>query len=312
MTMSKFTAIIPAAGRGVRLLPYTEYVPKTMLSVAGKPILGHILDQVESCGIQKVVFVVGYKQEAIVEFVRERYPHLDAAFVQQPEPKGLGHAIYLAKDEVSGPCFILLGDTIVDGDLRPLVHGGKNAVGIKPVGDPSRFGIVEIQDGKIISFEEKPERPKSDLAIIGAYSFLDSAKLFGALEEVIRSGRTVKNEIQLTDALSVLLERGEEIVPVYMNDWFDCGTVEVMLQTNRLLLTRHQHIPQELEQNNTIIPPCWIEDGVKAENCVLGPYVSVAYGADLRDCKLEDCIVCPHTAVEQKTACHTVLDKYSH
>lgn len=310
--MSEFTAIIPAAGRGVRLLPYTEYVPKTMLSVAGKPILGHILDQVESCGIKKAVFIVGYRQEAIVEFVRERYPHLDVTFVRQPEPKGLGHAVYLAKEAVSGPCFILLGDTIVDGDLRPLVHGGKNAVGIKPVRDPSRFGIVEIADGKIVSFEEKPEQPKSDLAIIGAYSFVDSAKLFGALEEVIRSGKTVKNEIQLTDALSVLLAQGEELVPVYMNDWFDCGTVEVMLQTNRLLLKRHQHIPPELEQHNKIIPPCWIEDGVKAENCVLGPYVSVAYGADLKACKLEDCIVCPRTVLHQKNARHTVLDKYNH
>lgn len=310
--MSNFTAIIPAAGKGVRLLPYTEHMPKTMLSVAGKPILGHILDQVESCGIKKVVFIVGYKQEAIVEFVRERYAHLSVTFVQQPEPKGLGHAIYLAKDAVSGPCFILLGDTIVDGDLRPLVHGGRNAVGIKPVDDPSRFGIVEMKDGKIVSFEEKPANPKSNLAIIGAYSFLDSSKLFSALEEVIRSGKTVKNEIQLTDALSVLLARGEEIVPVCMNDWFDCGTVEVMLQTNRLLLARHHHVPAELEKKNKIVPPCWIEEGVKAENCVLGPYVSVAYGAELADCTLEDVIVGPHTKLQQKTAVHAVLDKYNH
>lgn len=309
--MSNFTAIIPAAGKGVRLLPYTEHMPKTMLSVAGKPILGHILDQVEHCGINKVVFVVGYKKEAIVEFVRERYSHLTVTFVEQPEPKGLGHAVYLTKNVVSGSCFILLGDTIIDGDLRPLVHGGKNAVGVKTVPDPERFGVVELKDGKIVSFEEKPARPKSNLAIIGAYSFLDSAGLFSALEEVIRSGKTVKNEIQLTDALSVLLARGAEIAPVFMNDWFDCGTVEVMLQTNRLLLSRHHRVPAEVEKRNKIIPPCWIEDGVKAENCVLGPYASVAYGADLKNCVLEDCIVGPHTALNKKTAVHAVLDKYN-
>lgn len=293
-------------------MPYTEHMPKTMLSVAGKPILGHILDQVESCGIKKVVFIVGYKKEAIISFVRERYPHLQVSFVEQPEPKGLGHAIYLAKDAVSGPCFILLGDTIIDGDLRPLVHGGKNAVGIKPVEDPFRFGIVELKDGKIVSFEEKPKNPKSNLAIIGAYSFLDSARLFSALQEVIHSGKTVKNEIQLTDALSVLLQQGEEIVPVYMNDWFDCGTVEVMLQTNRLLLSRHHHVPAELEKNNKIIPPCWIEDGVKADGCVLGPYASVSYGAELTACSLQDCIVGPHTKLDKKTAVHAVLDRYNH
>ncbi|MBR2392811.1 MAG: nucleotidyltransferase family protein, partial [Elusimicrobiaceae bacterium] len=257
--MKEFTAIIPAAGKGVRLLPYTENMPKTMISVAGKPILGHILDQVENCGIKKVAFIVGYKKEAIIEFVRKRYAHLEVTFIEQPEPKGLGHAIYLAKDYVTGPCFILLGDTIVDGDLRPLVFGGQNAVGIKEVQDPSRFGIVELKEGNIISFEEKPACPKSNLAIIGAYSFLDASQLFDALEEVIRSGKTVKNEIQLTDALSVLLSRGEKIVPVMMKDWFDCGTVEVLLQTNRLLLARHHHVPAELEKNNTIIPPCQIE-----------------------------------------------------
>lgn len=309
--MEPFTAIIPAAGKGVRLLPYTANMPKTMISVAGKPILGHILDQVESVGIKKVVFIVGYKKEAILEFVQSQYPHLDVTFVQQPEPKGLGHAIYLAKPYVSGPCFILLGDTIVDGNLKPLVDGGKNAIGIRAVQDPSRFGIVEMKGGKIVSFEEKPEKPKSNLAIIGAYAFLESAQLFDALEEVIRSGKTVKNEIQLTDALSVLLARGTEIAPVEMDDWFDCGTVEVLLQTNRLLLDRHHQVPVGLEKENKIIPPCWIADGVKAKNCVLGPYASVAYEAELTDCALQDCIVGPQTKLTKKTASHAVFDKHN-
>lgn len=309
--MPAFTAIIPAAGKGVRLMPYTAHMPKTMISVAGKPILGHILDQVESLGIKKAVFIVGYKKEAIIEFVRARYPHLETVFVEQPEPRGLGHAVYLAKEAVSGPCFILLGDTIVDGDLKPLVFGGQNAVGIKAVADPSRFGIVDLKDGNIVSFEEKPEHPKSNLAIIGAYSFWDSAQLFNALEEVIRSGKTVKNEIQLTDALSVLLSRGVKIAPVMMNDWFDCGTVEVLLQTNRLLLDRHHRVSPELEKNNKIVPPCWIADGVKAENCVLGPYVSVAYEAELKDSSLEDVIVGPQTKLDKKTAFHAVFDKYN-
>ena len=310
--MQPFTAIIPAAGKGVRLLPYTANMPKTMISVAGKPILGHILDQVESLGIQKVVFIVGYKKEAIIDFVQSQYPRLDVMFVEQPEPKGLGHAIYLAKPYVSGPCFVLLGDTIVDGDLKPLVFGGKNAVGIRAVQDPSRFGIVEMTDGKIVSFEEKPAKPKSNLAIIGAYAFLDSAQLFNALEEVIRSGKTVKNEIQLTDALSVLLAHGTEIVPVEMNDWFDCGTVEVLLQTNRLLLDRHHRVPAGLEKDNKIVPPCWIADGVKAKNCVLGPDVSGAYEADLENCTVQDAIVGPQTVLKNNTASHAVLDNYNH
>ena len=309
--MSAYTAIIPAAGKGTRLLPFTQHCPKTMLCVAGKPIIAHILQQIEACGIRRVVFVVGYKKEALIEYVRRRYAHLETVFVEQPQAKGLGHAIYLTKEAVQGPCLIVLGDTIIDGDLRPLVHGGQNAVGVKTVADPRRFGVVEMKDGRICGFEEKPEHPKSNLALIGAYSFLESAQLFDALQEVISSGKTVKNEIQLTDALSVLLQRGINIVPVQMNDWFDCGTVEIMLQTNRLLLQRAKQENPTLLQNNKIISPCWIDESAVLEGCQLGPYVSVAHGAVLKNCVLKDAIVSPHTQLCGRTAEHIILDKYS-
>ena len=309
--MSNYTAIIPAAGKGVRLLPFTAHCPKTMLSVAGKPIIAHILRQLEDCGIRKVVFVVGYQKEALIEYVRSHYPHLETVFVQQQEPKGLGHAVYMAKNAVSGPCFIVLGDTIIDGDLRPLVQCGHNAVGVKTVEDPRRFGVVEMQDGKVTGFEEKPEHPKSNLALIGAYSFLEAGQLFSCLEEVIASGKTVKNEIQLTDALSCLLKRGAEIVPVKMNDWFDCGTVEIMLQTNRILLDRYAQMPEKFLQNNKILPPCWIDETAVLENCTLGPYVSVAEGARLVNCRLEDAIVSPQTSLNGREEKHIILDKYS-
>lgn len=308
--MKQFTAIIPAAGKGVRLMPFTKNVPKTMLSVAGKPILGHILDQIVHLGINRVVLIVGHCKEAIVEYMAHCYPHLDVQFVEQETPRGLGHAIYLAKEVVSGPCFILLGDTIVDGDLRPLVYGGQNAVGLKQVDDPRRFGVANIQNGKIVSFEEKPENPTSHWAIIGAYAFLDSKQLFDALAKVIASGKTVKNEVQLTDALSVLLQEGMEIAPIQMKDWFDCGTVEVLLQTNRLLLERHTFVSPETELKNRIIPPCWIDPSAQVENCTLGPYVSVAYGAKLTGCRLEDAVVGPKTQLDNKTAIHVMLDQF--
>lgn len=309
--MSNYTAIIPAAGKGVRLLPFTAHCPKTMLSVAGKPIIAHILRQIEECGIRRVVFVVGYQKEALIDFVRQNYPHLDTVFVEQDEPKGLGHAIYLTKKAVQGPCFIVLGDTIIDGDLRPLVQCGQNAVGVKMVEDPRRFGVVEMKDGLICGFEEKPEHPKSNLALIGAYSFLDSAQLFASLEDLIASGKTVKNEIQLTDALSCMLKRGEKIIPVKMNDWFDCGTVDIMLQTNQILLDRYAHLPQKFLKENKIVPPCWIDDGAEVSGCELGPYVSVGQGACLKGCVLQDAIVSPDTHLTDKKGKHIILDKYS-
>ncbi len=309
--MKEYTAIIPVAGKGVRLLPYTAHCPKTMLTVAGRPILAHILQQVQACGIKKVVFIVGYQKEVLIDFVRTHYPQWDMCFVQQPEPKGLGQAVYLAKPVVQGPCLIVLGDTIIDGDLRPLVQEGGNAVGVKEVADPRRFGVVEMRGGQIVGFEEKPEHPKSHLALIGAYAFVDSAPLFSALEEVISSGKTVKNEIQLTDALSVLLRRGIKITAQKMQNWFDCGTVEILLQTNRILLQRHNFIPEKFLQDNQIIPPCWIDETARLGGCRLGPYVSVAEGAVLKNCHLQDVIVSSGTRLEGQHAQDKIFDKYN-
>ena len=138
---SSYTAIIPAAGKGVRLLPYTAHCPKTMLQVAGRPIIAHILDQLQSCAIQRAVFIVGYRKEVLIEFVRSHYPNLESIFIEQIEPKGLGHAVYMAHEVVTGPCLIVLGDTIVDGDLRPLTSGNINGVGVKTVSNPQHSGF---------------------------------------------------------------------------------------------------------------------------------------------------------------------------
>lgn len=309
--MNEYTAVIPAAGKGVRLLPYTAHCPKTMLSVAGKPIIAHILRQVEACGIKRVVFVVGYQKEALTEYVRSHYPHLAVTFVEQEEPKGLGHAVYLAKNHVAGPCLIVLGDTIIDGDLRSLVQCGRNAVGVKEVQDPRRFGVVELRGGVIVGFEEKPSRPKSRLALVGAYAFLSSAQLFGALEKVIASGKTVKNEIQLTDALAQMLTEGTPIIPVPMKDWLDCGTPEILLRTNRLLLKRQGQVPRKFLKDNRITPPCWIDETAKLRGCELGPYVSVAEGAYLENCRLQNAIISEQSRLKNKTASDVIVDKYT-
>ena len=307
--MNPYTAIIPVAGKGIRLLPYTQFCAKTMLPVAGRPVIAHILEQVEACGIKKIVFIVGYQKESFIAFIQQNYPHLQAEFLEQTQLKGLGHAVYLAKEAVKGPCLIVLGDTIIDGDLAHLLQRGKNTVGVKQVADPHRFGIVEMSEGKIVGFEEKPQNPKSDTALIGAYAFDDSALLFSALEKVIQSGKTVKNEIQLTDALSVLLEENAEILPIPMQNWFDCGTVEVMLRTNQALIEKNPQIPSKFLTENHILAPCWIDEEAQLEHCVLGPYVSVGKGAVLKECKLQDVIVFPDTKLQGQTAHHTFFMK---
>ncbi|MGD9141846.1 MAG: sugar phosphate nucleotidyltransferase, partial [bacterium] len=173
-------AVIPVAGEGTRLRPHTHTVPKPLLKVAGKAILGHILDDVVHLGISEVVLIVGYRGRHIVDYVEANYD-LKVSFVEQGERLGLGHAIYLTKDIVGAePVLVMLGDTIFKGDFARIVGAGGNYLGVKEVPDPERFGVVEVDGGSIVNLVEKPAEPRSNLAIVGIYCIQDGAKLYDA------------------------------------------------------------------------------------------------------------------------------------
>ena len=111
-------AIIPVAGIGTRLRPHTHTAPKALLHVAGKPILGHILDELIAFGIDEVVFVIGFLGDKIVDYVRKNYK-IRSCFITQKELNGLGWAIYLTREHIGAePILIILGDTIFEMDLR--------------------------------------------------------------------------------------------------------------------------------------------------------------------------------------------------
>ena len=121
-------AIIPVAGIGTRLRPHTHTIPKALVPVAGKPIVGHILEELAPLGVQEIVLITGYMGERVTEYVAEAYPHLDVCCVNQDERLGLGQAIYLAKDCVEGgPVLIVLGDTIVTADYSALASGERTS-----------------------------------------------------------------------------------------------------------------------------------------------------------------------------------------
>src|SRR5438477_109121 len=128
-------AIIPVAGVGTRLRPHTHTLPKVLLNVTGKPILGHILDKLLEEGINTATIIVGYMGEMVEEYVRSNY-NFDVEFVEQPIREGLGHSIYLAKESLGDePVLIILGDTIFDVDLRPVLSGEHSSLGVKYVDD---------------------------------------------------------------------------------------------------------------------------------------------------------------------------------
>ncbi|MEX0602720.1 MAG: nucleotidyltransferase family protein, partial [Bacteroidota bacterium] len=152
-------AIIPVAGVGSRLRPHTYTVPKVLLNVAGKPIIGHIMDKVIENGFDEATIVVGYLGEKIKEYILGHYS-IKVDFVEQEERLGLGHAIYLSRHTMSrSPVLIILGDTVFDVDLKKLMNNSHTVLGVKEVDDPRRFGVAEVSNGFITRLVEKPENP---------------------------------------------------------------------------------------------------------------------------------------------------------
>lgn len=282
-------AIIPVAGVGSRLRPHTHTAPKPLLHVAGKPILGHILDQLESVSPERVIFVVGHMGDQIIDFVKTQYD-FDAQFIEQTELVGLGYAVYLALQQTGDQdVLILLGDTIIDCDLPAMLATGDNVLGLKPVDDPSRFGIAEVEGDRIVRLVEKPDRPASDLAIVGVYYLKDAPKLREQLHYLMENKVTSRGEYQITDALQRLIEAGYKLSPFAIEGWYDCGKKESLLATNRALL---RNAPQAVSSDGAVIvPPVFVAPDATVEGAIIGPFVSIGPGAHVRNCIVRDTII---------------------
>jgi glucose-1-phosphate thymidylyltransferase len=194
--------------------------------------------------------------------------------------KGTGHAIWLARETFSDdePILIVLGDTIFEADLKSVFNAGVSSLGVKKVEDPRQFGVAELEDdGSIRRLVEKPSIPKSNLALVGLYYIRESGTLKQCLEYNIENEIRTQNEFHLTDALQCMMEKGAKITTFSVENWFDCGKKEIILQTNKNLL-RHDGISpvsEQLKQSNIIVPPVYIAPTARIENSIIGPDVSV-------------------------------------
>ncbi len=292
-------AIIPAAGIGTRLRPHTHTVPKALVQVAGKPILGHILDEVIRIGVAEVVLVTGYMGERIREYVGGAYPDLRATYVHQEERKGLGHAIYMTRECMGdGPSLIILGDTIVTADFSSLTNGEHTLIGVKEVDNPSLFGVVEVEGDLVTSLVEKPDVPRSNLAIVGLYYIANTPLLMQCLTKIVDGDLRTKGEYQLTDALKMMLERGERMGTFLVEGWYDCGRPETLLETNRFLLSRSGGNGTERE-GSILIQPVSVDESAVIEHSIIGPYVSVAAGATIKESIIRDSILNANALVEK-------------
>ena len=292
-------AVVPVAGAGTRLRPHTFSAPKPLLPVAGNAILGHLVQDLLDAGLTEAVFIIGHMGDRIRAFIEAEYvpKGLQAHFVEQAVARGLGHAIHLAAPVVGERrMLILLGDTIVRADLAGVLRRDVNAIGVKEVADPRRFGVVELDGERVRRLVEKPDVPPTNLAIVGIYYFRESAALFGALDELVQGGQQTKGEFQLTDALQRLLDRGHDLTTFPVEGWYDCGKTETLLETNRILLeqqSRTVEIPGSL-----VVPPVALGEGAVVENSIIGPHVSVGEGAVVRRTIVKDSILFDAAQVE--------------
>lgn len=283
-------AIIPAAGVGTRLRPHTYTLPKVLLNVAGKPIIGHIVESLISHGITELTVIIGYQGEKVSEYLNSNFD-IPTQYVVQENRKGLGHAIGLGLEDTDEPALIILGDTIFDVDFSEIINQEHTAIGVTEVDDPSRFGIVEMEGDTVKQLIEKPDNPTSNLAIAGLYKINSQKRLKAAIEELIEKDITTKNEYQLTDALQIMIDRGETLVISPVKRWYDCGKKETLLETNRHLLKQQgNHV--ELE-GCTIIPPVYVGKGCKISHSVIGPYTTVDDGAVIENSIVQDAIIGP-------------------
>ncbi|MGB9771003.1 MAG: sugar phosphate nucleotidyltransferase [Candidatus Kapaibacteriota bacterium] len=290
-------AIIPVAGIGSRLRPHTYFLPKVLLNVAGKPILQHILDSLIAAGVDNLVIVTGHLGDEVEKFVRANYS-VQVEFVSQAEPLGLGHAIWCSSEFFNDePLLIVLGDTIFDTDLSRIVEFDFSALGVKKVQNPERFGVVVTDaNGFITNLVEKPEKFVSDLAIVGIYYIKNSFLLRESLDELLKKQIRTKGEFQLTDALQLMISKGEKFKTFPVEGWYDCGKPETLLETNRFLLKKNSYYRNF--DGSVIIPPVYISDSAIIEHSVIGPYATVASGAIVKDSVVRDSIISDEARVE--------------
>lgn len=233
-------AIIPVAGAGTKLRPHTYTQPKALIPLAGKTILSIIVDQLKEAGISEFIFIVGYLGDKIKDYVLEKYPGLHAHFVNQSERQGIGHAILLTRDIVGDDdIFIVLGDTICEYDVADVLSRSTSALGIRRVDDPRDFGVAEIgEDGFISRVVEKPQIPKSNMALVGVYLIKESRHLFDCLDTNIRNMVKSRGQFSITDAIECMISKGAKFQSFKVQNWFDCGKKDTLLDSNSTLLKK--------------------------------------------------------------------------
>lgn len=302
--------ILPVAGKGERMRPYTNNLPKCLLPVGGKTIIDWIVDDTRPLAPTETIFITGYKAEAMDRYLADKPEWGKTRTVLQNDPQGLGQAISLALPYASDdePLLIILGDTLFDADLERLAGESENVLYTYKVQDPRRFGVaVTGENGRIKRLVEKPQEFVSDEAIVGIYYINDVKALRVALKHLMDNDIRTRGEFQLTDALQMMIEQGCKFRTSPVREWLDCGLPETLVQTNTWLLQNRVTPSASNYPNSTIIQPCYIGKNVVIEDSTIGPNVTVGDNCILKNARLENCVVWNNETIENSNLQNNII-----
>lgn len=306
-------AIILHGGYGTRLGPLTVSGPKQLLKIANKPMSQYALEDIKNAGINEIAIVLG---DVYPEKVQKYYGDgsefgVKITYVFQDKPRGISHAIGLCEEFIKNEKFVVyLGDNIMRKDLNEFVGKFSSSshdcmILLSEVDDPSRFGIAEFNNKKIVKIIEKPKSTDSNLAVIGIYFF--TTKIFEMVKKLKPSWR---GELEITDAIQLLLEEGHSIDYEKVTGWWkDTGTPEDIIHANKLILDNLDDKQITIEniqskdnvwigKNSSISKDCLIFGPIIIGNdckigpeVSLGPYTSIGNRVTLKKCKIENSII---------------------
>jgi glucose-1-phosphate thymidylyltransferase len=311
-------ALVLSGGKGTRLRPITHTSAKQLVPVANKPILFYGLEAISASGIKEVGIIVGDTKDEIKAAVKDGSKWgIKVTYIEQEAPLGLAHAVKIAEPFIGTDDFIMyLGDNLIKEGIPALVEEFKtkrpNAqILLTKVPHPEHFGVAELKDNKVIRLEEKPKKPKSDLALVGVYIF--DKNIFEAVNAIKPSSR---NELEITDAIQYLVDKKYVVTPYIVKGWWkDTGKLDDMLEANRLILeSQKPDIAGSVDEqsqiegnvviaktakviNSTIRGPVIIGENTQVINSYIGPFTSVYYNVHVENSEIEHSIILEGTKI---------------
>jgi glucose-1-phosphate thymidylyltransferase len=320
-------ALLLCGGEGTRLRPFTHTQPKALLPIGYQPILFYILDALAETAIREVVIIIGPNGTPIRALLQQTNPWgFKFTFISQPEPLGLAHTVLLARAALGDDSFLMyLGDNILAEPLRPLIDRFTQEqpdalLLLREVKNPRDFGVAQVDGARVRQVEEKPEQPRSNLALVGIYLF--SPTIHHAVSKIKPSRR---GELEITDAIQQLIVEGKNVAYHRITGWWkDTGTFTDLLATNQYLLkkaTPAQYGTVKKTPINGVLAlgkgsslknclvkgPVCIGTGCRINGSVLGPYLSVGDGVEITNCSLSRSVVFAHAQLKGVTLINSIL-----